>query len=108
MPGAITVPRSLLVALSLGLAACTTPAEWSKPGADSSITAKDTSDCHIVAQQQAARQYPAFTSPYATGAAATMSQQHTDTDRAVAEAGYFDSCMQGKGYVRRAAPQANK
>ncbi|MBS0520768.1 MAG: hypothetical protein JSR90_18865 [Proteobacteria bacterium] len=97
--------RGVAAVAALGLAACTTPAEWEKPGADRSMTATDMSDCQAFAQRDAMRLYPANMSASATGAAAMMSQQQTDTNRAVAQAGFFESCMRSKGYVRHAAPQ---
>ncbi|SKA30646.1 hypothetical protein SAMN02745126_05003 [Enhydrobacter aerosaccus] len=104
MPGWATVGKIILLMLPVALAACTAPMEWEKPGVSKSTAATDQSDCHIIAQSQAMRIYPSYMSTYASGAAAMASQQHTDTDRAVAEAGYFESCMRDKGYVRRSAP----
>ncbi|HEY6980490.1 hypothetical protein [Reyranella sp.] len=91
---------TLLLLACLAPCACAGPVQWSKPGSDSAVSARDTSDCRAEAQRQAARLYPGFASPYAAGAAVMMSQQHLDTDRAVAESHFFGSCMEARGYVR--------
>lgn len=84
--------------------ACAEPVQWNKPGVDAAASARDMSDCRVEAGRQAARLYPGFTSPYASGGAAMMSQQRVDTDRAVAESHFFGSCMERRGYVRTPAP----
>jgi hypothetical protein len=89
--------------LTAALAACATPAPapWQKMGADPSVIARDTDECHTAARQEAARLYPqGFSSPTFGASANVMSQQRDETQRMIAESGAFDACMQDKGYVR--------
>lgn len=104
MARAAQLVRLGMAAVMLALAGCTAPADWEKPGVDRTQMATDTSDCQAIARREALRAYPANMSSYATGAAVMMSQQQTDTNRAQAQAGFFETCMRDKGYVRHTAP----
>jgi hypothetical protein len=89
-----------------GLAACaaSTPAPWQKPGADSQVVARDSSECRASARQEAVRRYP-FTANYPSLGAAgvVMSQQQNDIDRSSTETAVFNTCMRQRGYKREAA-----
>ena len=93
----------ILLALSLGFAACTgSPAStWKKAGATDAAIASDTEQCRASAQQQAARLYPYGSSnPTLGGAGMISAQQQANTDRTSAELEMFNDCMQAKGYTR--------
>jgi len=93
--------------LPVVFAACATSPttdRWTKSGADDSTTAKDTAECHATAQQQAVRRYPyGFSGPSMSASGTVLSQQQDDTNRAIAERGFFGDCMENRGYARAAA-----
>lgn len=102
------MPRLILAALLLlALAACSKaePPAWQKPGTGADIVARDTSDCRLLAADEARRRYPSDAGFPGLGAAGViMTQQHDETNRVSAEHELFGLCMQNRGYAR-ATPQ---
>ena len=100
----IAMPRLVLPALLfLALAACNKaePPAWQKSGAGADAVARDTSDCRVLAADEARRRYPADSSFPALGAAGViMAQQRDETNRVSAENELFGLCMQNRGYAR--------
>lgn len=98
--------RILLAAAPwLALAACAgsagAPAPWQKAGATDATIASDRAQCHMTAQQTAARLYPLGSSnPTLGGAGMVAAQQQANTDRSSAEIQFFNDCMAGRGYTR--------
>lgn len=99
--------------LSVGVAACTSPATvmWEKAGVDESTKIEDTSDCQSEARSQAARLYPYYASTqgsYSTagsGAPTTGEARNRDErGQTAAENRDFVRCMRNKGY-ERTSPQ---
>ena len=107
MSRAIAVRRGVVLVMSLCLAACAsaTPTRWQRPGADGATTAKDESDCHAAAQQEAARLYPyGYNRPDFGPSGALVSQQRDYVDRFDAERRLMGLCMRKKGYHVESAP----
>jgi predicted membrane-bound spermidine synthase len=72
-----------------------------KSGSDNAATEKDMAECREAAKEEAVRLYPYGASiPTLGGAGIMMSQQRDTNQRAVAEAGAFQACMQNRGYAR--------
>jgi hypothetical protein len=96
--------RLLLVALLLpAFAACSKgePPSWQKPGAGADAVARDTSDCRVLAREEAGRRYPSDSAFPGFGAAGViMAQQNNETNRISAENELFGLCMQNRGYAR--------
>jgi hypothetical protein len=93
----------LAAALWLALVACagTPPAGWQKAGATDAAIAGDTAQCRTIAKEQAARFYPLGSSnPTLGGAGMVAAQQQANTDRDMAGIGFFNDCMEGRGYTR--------
>jgi hypothetical protein len=100
--------RFVLAALLLPAVVACTKAEapaWQKPGASADTITRDTSDCRVLAADEARRRYPADSGFPPLGAAGViMAQQHDETNRVSAENELFGLCMQNRGYAR-ATPQ---
>jgi len=101
--------RLILAALLFAaLAACgkAEPPAWQKPGAAADMVARDTSDCRVLAADEARRRYPPDSSfPGFGPAGVIMAQQHDETSRISAENELFGLCMQNRGYTRVTPPQ---
>ena len=93
--------RVLLFVLPIMVAACATPARWTKAGADDVITATDTEECQSLGKEEALRRYPYMAGSGVYGPTGMiLSQQQDDNNRASVQASVFNDCMQRKGYVR--------
>ena len=98
--------KRVAVVLPMVLAACAAPEQWNKAGEDGATMAKDTSDCHATAREEALRRYPyGFSAPSFGASGMVASQQRDDTNRSIVETAAFNACMQEKGYTRTSSAQ---
>jgi hypothetical protein len=98
----------LAACLVAAVAACSTPESpaWQKAGSSPDAVARDTSDCRLLAADEARRRHPSDSAFPGFGAAGVvMAQQHDETNRISAEHELFGLCMQNRGYARTTPPQ---
>lgn len=96
---------TLLVLMTVGLAACGTPLAWVKPAGDEPASVADQTDCQRLAWRQAvemendiafrARLYHNPFSPYRSFGTNSAFNRYDWEDR------FFSTCMQAKGYMLR-------
>jgi hypothetical protein len=100
---ALLARLGVLAATTVGAMGCSSaaPGPWQKPGADQQAIDRDAANCRTAAQAEALRRYPYSAGSVGLGAAGIVAAQQNDsTDRAMVEAGQFNTCMADRGYRR--------